>query len=267
MFYLVIDRVPSSTQLQMAGFISKHYQVPQKEKRTRGETQESLTSINWTTEASHKRCKSYNSNGFMHQAKSGNTPNEIKSTINKTDLKPQDKNPSKVRVPSSKGIRNDSFDNQLIKKSTTIDGMWKPTKESHLSKNKGNSSKFEASTKNYGWISDNDGVTSWSTWDLRKSTAYPTKSIMKGSSSKQANWNKSTSHKKNKSQNSSRIVSSRGNISCYNYNTNHSNVMKNKQQDNSIKKSDSENQFSMRYIYKQAKQKLSNYPSSSQIMK
>ena len=180
----------------MAGSVFKHYQVSQKENRDKGEWQESSTSINWIVDTSHKRWKSYNSNGFNHQTKTTYSQDPVQLVISKAEWVRKDKNNSKWRAPSSQGVRNESFDNRIVKKSPTMDETYRSAKEKNYSKNNGVTYKPDNPNKNYGNISDNEGVTSWATWDMRKSTIYPTKSIMKGSSGKQSTYIKSVGHHK-----------------------------------------------------------------------
>lgn len=108
----------------------------------------------------------------------------------------------------------------------------------------------------YGWHNDIEGITSSVTWDLRKSSAYSTKPIIKWTKVKPSNYIKCTSnHKKNKSQHNSRIVSSRSNTTMgqYNFSTNRTYLSKQKAVENNLKKSDSEKNFSMKYVNKPIK--------------
>ena len=86
---------------------------------------------------------------------------------------------------------------------------------------------------------------------------------MKCTKAKPSNYIKNTgNHKKNKSLQNSRIISSRSNTSMaqYNFNTNNTYITKQKANENSLRKSDSETNFSLKYLSKQAKPtKIDNF--------
>ena len=151
----------------------------------------------------------------------------------------------------------------ILNKSITIDETLRSLKGRQIVDNQGNPARFNPEDVNYGWETEKEGVTSWETWDMRKSSAYNAKPIVKWGKGKQSDYIKCTSHhKKNKSQQNSRIVSSRSNTSMgqYNFNTNRSYLSKQKVVEQSIKKSDSDKNFGLKYLCKQPKQsKAENY--------
>lgn len=155
---------------------------------------------------------------------------------------------------------------EILNKSTTIEESIKSIKGKQVTDNQG-ASKCNQEEIYYGWNNENEGITSSVTWDLRKSSAYSTKPMIKWTKVKPSNYVKWTSnHKKNKSQNNSRIISSRSNTSMgqYNFNTNRTYLTKQKANESSIKKSDSEKNFNLKYLSKPIKQtKIENFIKSN----
>ena len=83
----------SSSLLQMAGTVFKHYQVPQKEKKNKVDINDNSASINLVNDnTSHKRWKSYNSNWFMRQSKIACPQESAQLVISKVGWNRKDNN-------------------------------------------------------------------------------------------------------------------------------------------------------------------------------
>lgn len=162
-------------QRQVSGYISKHYQIPKKEKCAQMETQGSTSSAQQIVDSFHKRSKSQNNQHVSHKKTKSEVPYSInfgQSTIESKENEGGDQ----YMISPNQGMVSESFDARTLKKSTTMDNTYKSVNGKPIHSNHGISGNINRSEAHYGV---NDGVSSSCTWDLRKSTSYVSKPYIK----------------------------------------------------------------------------------------
>lgn len=93
----------------------------------------------------------------------------------------------KYMVSPNQNMIDESFENNVLKKSTTIDGTYKGI-SSKIINNHGISGNAHRSGSQYGVTDENECVTSSGTWDQRNSSSYISKGYVKNP--KQASYTK-----------------------------------------------------------------------------